>query len=88
MSSGNYREAIVNPYTGTHHLSGCYDLHYFISGSNNFSLSDSDCSGIYTCSISDSHGKNLDINIGLYEQGFNSECLKLAFYASIINVYS
>ena len=49
-----------------------YDGCYYLSMNNTgiFTLSHS---GVYTCSIADSNGNNIDVHIGLYEEGFNSK---------------
>ena len=65
-TSSNYGNANIFKYSRS--LSGCYNLNY--NNDSYFSLSHS---GVYTCSIDDSNGNNIDVHIGLYEEGFNSK---------------
>ena len=49
--------------------SGCFVFHYHYNRRYNFTL----LKGVHTCSIPDSNGNNIDVHIGLYEEGFNSK---------------
>ena len=52
------------------HHNGCRYFHYYYNPGYYLTLL---YSGVYTCSIDDSNGNNIDIHIGLYEEGFNSK---------------
>ena len=62
-TSSNYGNA--NVYRSDN---GCY-----IFAMNNTGIITLLYSGVYTCSIDDSNGNNIDVHIGLYEEGFNSK---------------
>ena len=69
VSAGSYWNSSVFRQTENNSHAGCY----LFNLSHNYSFGSNGYDGIYTCNITDSRGTNLNINIGLYDEGFSSE---------------
>ncbi len=85
VTSSNYWNAVVSRHYGSDSYAGCYQFYYSYYYRYYFYLSS--YSGIHTCSISDSRGNNLDVNIGLYDESFNSECFHSQYIAKLVMLH-
>ena len=70
--TSSYGDAVINRYSDGNVYAGCIQLYFKYRNGYSYSLSSS-YSGIYTCVISDSQGKELNVNIGLYNDDFSSK---------------
>ena len=71
VSAGSYRNSHVGRYSESSSYAGCY--YFYHRNSYNYFFGSNSYDGIYTCNITDSRGTNLNLNIGLYDEGFSSE---------------
>ena len=72
----------VQHYSSSHSYAGC--MYIYLDGSyysQNY-LSSSE-EGIYTCHMPDSVGRNIDISVGIYRHGYNSESHIYSYWHSI-----
>ena len=73
VSSSSHWNAVVSRHSGSDTYAGCYEFYYYYYYWSSFYLSS--YSGVYTCTISDSRGNYLSVNIGLYSEGFSCKSL-------------
>lgn len=81
--TSSYGDAIINRHSGGHAYVGCIQLSFRYRNSYSYTLSNP-YRGIYTCVISDSQGKERDVNIGLYNDGFSSKPELLLLHCGVL----
>lgn len=68
---------------GSDDYAGCIRLYFQYRSGSSYTLSSS-YTGIYTCTIPDSQGSNLNVNIGIYNEDFSSKSEQLQFTCVIL----
>ena len=82
VSAGSYWNSRVGRYTGSSYA-GCYYFYHVSTNLHGYSFGSNGYDGIYTCNITDSRGTNLNLNSGLYDEGFSSESsILISMYSS------
>ena len=68
--NGNPYSGIINVqrYSYSHGYAGCMYIYLYSSSTQSTSEQ-----GIYTCRMPDSAGRNIDINVGIYRDDYNSK---------------